>query len=55
MPRTIVIGDVHGCRDELSRLLELVGFAAGDRLVMVGDLIVRGADPCGTLDLLRPG
>lgn len=53
MPRTIIIGDVHGCRDELARLLERVGFASGDRLVMVGDLIVRGPDPCGTLDLLR--
>jgi hypothetical protein len=29
-----------------------VGFAAGDLLVMVGDLVVRGPDPAGTLDLL---
>ncbi|KYF82130.1 hypothetical protein BE11_13780 [Sorangium cellulosum] len=53
MPRTIIIGDVHGCRDELARLIEHVGFASGDRVVMVGDMIVRGPDPCGTLDLLR--
>jgi hypothetical protein len=53
MPRTIIVGDVHGCRDELARLLDHVGFGEGDRLVMVGDLIVRGPDPCGTLDLLR--
>ncbi len=51
MPRTIIIGDVHGCRDELARLIEHVGLVSGDRVVMVGDLIVRGPDPCGTLDL----
>ncbi|MCC6557286.1 MAG: serine/threonine protein phosphatase [Polyangiaceae bacterium] len=53
MPRTIIVGDVHGCRDELVRLLDRVGFGEGDRLVMVGDMVVRGPDPCGTLDLLR--
>lgn len=53
MPRTIIIGDVHGCKEELERLLEHVGFTDGERLVAVGDLVVRGPDPCGTLDLLR--
>jgi Calcineurin-like phosphoesterase len=55
MARTIFIGDVHGCREELEALLARVGFSAGDagdRLVMVGDLVVRGPDPAGTLDLL---
>lgn len=53
MPRTIIVGDVHGCRDELATLLERIGPVDGDRVVMVGDLVVRGPDPCGTLDLLR--
>ena len=53
MGRTILVGDVHGCRDELDALLTKVAFAPGDRLVMVGDLVVRGPDPRGTLDLLR--
>lgn len=52
MPRTILVGDVHGCRAELEALLAKVSFATGDRLVMVGDLVVRGPDPAGTLDLL---
>jgi hypothetical protein len=52
MGRTVVVGDVHGCRSELEDLLEHVGYGAGDRLVMVGDLVVRGPDPAGTLDLL---
>jgi len=53
MGRTVFIGDVHGCRDELDALLERVAFSAGDRLVMVGDLVVRGPNPHGTLALLR--
>jgi hypothetical protein len=53
MPRTILIGDVHGCRAELEELLDHVGFAFGDRLVMVGDLVVRGPDPAGVLDILQ--
>lgn len=53
MGRTILVGDVHACRDELDALLAKVAFGAGDRLVMVGDLVVRGPDPRGTLDLLR--
>jgi Calcineurin-like phosphoesterase len=53
MGKTVFVGDVHGCRDELDALLAKVGFSRGDRLVMVGDLVVRGPDPRGTLDLLR--
>ncbi len=53
MGRTILVGDVHGCRDELDALLTKLSFAPGDQLVMVGDLVVRGPDPRGTLDLLR--
>lgn len=52
MPRTVIVGDIHGCRAELEDLLAAVAFGAGDRLVMVGDLIARGPDPAGTIDLL---
>jgi hypothetical protein len=52
-PLTIVIGDVHGCRDEAERLLEAVGFAEGDRLYFLGDLLSRGPDPEGVLALFR--
>ena len=40
--RTIVIGDIHGCLDELRDLLERVELRADDRVVGVGDLIVKG-------------
>jgi hypothetical protein len=51
-PRTILVGDVHGCREELEALLARVKLGSGDHLVMAGDLVVRGPDPAGTLDLL---
>jgi hypothetical protein len=51
--RTIIVGDVHGCRIELEALLDRVGFSCGDRLVFVGDLIARGPDSLGVLDVVR--
>lgn len=53
MSRTIIVGDVHGCRDELDSLLDYVGFNPSDSLVLVGDLVVRGPDPRGTIALCR--
>ena len=40
--RTIVVGDIHGCYDELEDLLTEVGFTSDDRLISVGDLITKG-------------
>lgn len=40
--RTIFIGDIHGCADELRDLLDHVKYQAGDSLVLVGDIVVRG-------------
>jgi hypothetical protein len=51
--RTIIVGDVHGCRSELEGLLDRVAFASGDRLVFVGDLVARGPDSLGVLDVAR--
>jgi len=42
MSNTIVIGDIHGCYEELLLLLETVGLGPDDRVVAVGDLIVKG-------------
>jgi hypothetical protein len=49
--RTIVIGDVHGCFDELTDLLERVALGSDDRVVSVGDLIVKGKKNREVLDL----
>lgn len=51
MARTFVVGDIHGCFDELSDLLRRVDFAGDDRLVCVGDLIVKGEKNREVLDL----
>ena len=51
--RTIIVGDVHGCRSELEGLLDRVAFTSGDRLVFVGDLVARGPDSLGVLDVAR--
>lgn len=40
--RTIVVGDIHGCYDELEDLLAAVNFGDKDRLICVGDLITKG-------------
>jgi diadenosine tetraphosphatase ApaH/serine/threonine PP2A family protein phosphatase len=49
--RTVVVGDVHGCYDELLALVELVGLGASDRLVCVGDLVVKGEKNREVLEL----
>ena len=51
MGRTIVIGDIHGCFDELKDLLELVEMRTDDRVIAVGDLIVKGEKNREVLDL----
>lgn len=52
--RTIVIGDVHGCLEELKELLEKVKYLPlVDRLIFVGDLIDRGPDPAGVVKFCR--
>jgi hypothetical protein len=53
MGRTVVVGDVHGCSDELRRLLDKVRFGAGDALYLTGDLLTRGPDPLGVVATLR--
>ncbi len=41
--RTIIIGDVHGCLDELEALLAKANYLSEkDRLIFVGDLINKG-------------
>ena len=51
MARTIVVGDIHGCFDELTDLLNLIDLKSDDRVVAVGDLIVKGEKNRQVLDL----
>ncbi len=50
MGRTIVIGDIHGCYDELKDLLALVKLRPDDSVIAVGDLIVKGPKNAAVLD-----
>ena len=52
-PRTLFIGDVHGCADELDALLEVCAHRPGDRVVLVGDLVAKGPDSAGVLRRAR--
>lgn len=51
--RTFIIGDVHGCSEELQALLQRCEHRAGDRVVFVGDLVAKGPDSRGVLDMAR--
>ena len=51
--RTLIVGDVHGCREELEDLLEESGWEDGDQLVLVGDLVAKGPDSLGVIRLVR--
>ena len=44
LPRTLVIGDVHGCISELDELVRRFAPTADERVVLVGDLVAKGPD-----------
>lgn len=52
-PRTLLLGDIHGCLEELDELLKLVEFAPGDNLILLGDLVDRGPDSVGVVRRAR--
>lgn len=45
-----MVGDIHGCYDELVDLLDAVKFGGNDRLISVGDLITKGPKSREVLD-----
>jgi hypothetical protein len=49
--RTIVVGDIHGCYDELMELLEKAEVGENDRVVSVGDLVAKGPKSREVLEL----
>ena len=50
--RTIAIGDLHGCRLQLAKLLDAIAPTADDTLVFLGDYVDRGPDSRGVIDKL---
>jgi serine/threonine protein phosphatase 1 len=51
--RVYVVGDVHGCLPALEGLLGELDPAGDDLVVFVGDLVRKGPDSAGVLDLVR--
>jgi serine/threonine protein phosphatase 1 len=50
--RTYVIGDIHGCPEELTRLVDKLPLNPADRLVFLGDYVDRGPDSNGVISYL---
>lgn len=48
-----VVGDVHGCRAELEELLAALDPSDDDLVLIVGDLIRKGPDSHGVVELVR--
>jgi serine/threonine protein phosphatase 1 len=48
--RTFVIGDLHGCVDELNWLLDAIAPSVSDTLVFLGDYIDRGPSPKAVIE-----
>lgn len=53
MPRTIAIGDVHGCAHEFEDLLKTLDIRSDDRIIQIGDLINRGPNSRVVVELAR--
>jgi hypothetical protein len=51
--RTILIGDVHGCLDELEELRRTLSISGDDRVILVGDLVAKGPDSAGVIAWAR--
>ena len=54
MPRTFVIGDIHGESEALDRLMmRLPDLQHDDTLIFIGDYVDRGPDPRGVVERVR--
>ena len=51
--QTLVIGDIHGCHQELLKLLEKAGLARDDAIIAVGDIVDRGPETPQVLEFFR--
>ncbi|MFT5050710.1 MAG: putative phosphodiesterase [Chlamydiales bacterium] len=50
---TWIIGDIHGCASELAQLLERLAPGDDDVILSCGDLLHRGPDPVGVIELMQ--
>jgi serine/threonine protein phosphatase 1 len=50
--RTFVVGDLHGCNEELEQLLDAIEPTDRDRICFLGDYVDRGPSPRGVIERL---
>lgn len=48
--RTLVFGDIHGCLSQFDALLQSIAPTPQDHLILLGDLIDRGANSAGVIN-----
>lgn len=51
--RTFVIGDIHGCLNELNNLLGQLNLDGSEQLIFLGDYVDRGPNSCGVICFLE--
>ncbi len=49
----LIIGDIHGCYEEMQQLLDKVGLNAEDQIIALGDIVDRGPDPASVFEFFR--
>ena len=53
LKRLVMIGDIHGCKQELLSLLEAVSYKPEtDHIITTGDILNKGPDSSGVIDFL---
>ncbi len=52
MPRTIAIGDIHGCDEALIHLLDKIKPQPDDLIIGLGDYVDRGPNPAAVIEIL---
>ncbi|MCJ8277615.1 MAG: serine/threonine protein phosphatase, partial [Bdellovibrionales bacterium] len=50
--RIFAIGDIHGCAEELNKLISLLPLNSEDTLVFLGDYIDRGPNSKKVVDII---
>ena len=48
-----IVGDPHGCREAVDRLCDRLSLTDADLLIFVGDLVRKGPDTKGVVELVR--
>jgi serine/threonine protein phosphatase 1 len=51
--KQLIIGDIHGCYDELQDLLDKVGLSSDDQIISIGDMVDRGPKSAEVLKFFR--